>query len=207
MARLSVADAAALERTVAGGGIVVFPADTVYGLGCQADDADAAARIYELKGRPPAKPAAVMFFDLARALPVLVEAGPKAAAAAAVLLPGAVTVLVPNPQRRFAAACGPDPATLGIRVPRLPAPLQALQGIAEPLLQTSANLAGEADARLLEQIPRSIRDGADLVLDGGELAGRASTVVDLRGLECGGGWRIVREGAIAAARIEQLLGP
>jgi L-threonylcarbamoyladenylate synthase len=205
MALLSVADAAALQRTVAAGGVVVFPTDTVYGLGCHPDNEDAAARIYELKGRPPTKPAAVMFFDLARALPVLVEAGPKAAAAAAALLPGAVTVLVPNPKRRFLAACGPDPATLGIRVPRLPALLAPLQGVAEPLLQTSANLAGEADARLVEHVPRSIRDGADLVLDGGELAGRASTVVDLRGLERGGGWAIVREGAIAAARIEQLL--
>ena len=65
------------ERVVTGGGVVVFPADTVYGLACDPEDADAVARLYALKGRPPDKPAAVMFFDRDRALAALPELGPR----------------------------------------------------------------------------------------------------------------------------------
>jgi L-threonylcarbamoyladenylate synthase len=116
-----------------------------------------------------------------------------------------VTLLIANPGRRFAAASGPDPATLGLRVPALSPVLAALRSVTTALLQTSANQAGAADARSLEQVPRSIRDGADLVLDGGELPGTASTVVDLRAFERDGDWRIVREGAVAPAAIERVL--
>ena len=87
------ADARALGACVAAGGVAVFPADTVYGLACDPSDAAAVARLYELKGRPPEKPAAVMFFDLA-AVPAV---GPRTDALLARLLPGGVTLLLPNP--------------------------------------------------------------------------------------------------------------
>jgi L-threonylcarbamoyladenylate synthase len=180
-------------RCIAGGGVAVFPADTVYGLACDPGDAAAVDRLYALKGRPPAKPAAVMFFDLERALHGL---GPRTAALLRALLPGGLTALLPNPEHRFPLACGPDPETLGLRVPDLP----AFAG-APPVLQSSANLAGGPDARRLEDVPRAIRDGADLVIDGGELPGIASTVLDLRAFEAGGAWRIVRPGAIPEAAI------
>ena len=99
--------------------------------------------------------------------------GPRTDALLARLLPGGVTLLLPNPQRRFPLACGPDPDTLGLRVPFV-AP------VGRPVLQSSANLAGGADARRLEDVPASIVLGADLVIDGGELPGTPSTVVDLR---------------------------
>jgi L-threonylcarbamoyladenylate synthase len=173
---------------IAGGGVAVFPADTVYGLACDPDDAAAVDRLYALKGRPPAKPAAVMFFDLDEAL---AGAGPRTAHLLRLLLPGGLTALLPNPLGRYPLACGPDPATLGLRVPDLP----RLAG-APPVLQSSANLAGGPDARRLEDVPRSIRDGADLVIDGGELPGTPSTVLDLRAYEDAGRWAIVRHGAV-----------
>jgi L-threonylcarbamoyladenylate synthase len=77
----------------------------------------------------------------------------------------------------------------------------ALADVAVPVLQSSANLAGGPDARRLEDVPEAIRAGADLVLDGGELAGTPSTVVDLRGYEADGTWRIVRQGAVPEAVI------
>jgi L-threonylcarbamoyladenylate synthase len=205
VAQLTGADAAAMQTCVAAGGVVLFPADTVYGLGCDAGDAAAAARLFELKGRSPAKPAAVMFFDLEPALPLLAAAGPRTTEAATALLPGAVTLLIANPRRRFAAACGPEAATLGLRVPALPPALAALRGVTAALLQTSANHAGEPDAHLLEQVPESIRKGVDLILDGGELPGTPSTVVDLRAFEEAGDWRVVRDGAVASAEIEMVL--
>jgi L-threonylcarbamoyladenylate synthase len=73
-----------------------------------------------------------------------------------------------------------------------------------PVLQSSANVAGGPDARRLEDVPEAIRRGADLVLDGGELPGTPSTVVDLRMYERGGEWRIVRPGAVPEAVIRSL---
>jgi L-threonylcarbamoyladenylate synthase len=176
---LTPADAAALGACVAAGGVAVFPADTVYGLACDPENSQAVAKLYALKGRPPEKPAAVMFFDLA-------ELGDFGG-----LLPGGVTLLLPNPQRRFPLACTTDPETLGVRVPFL-AP------VGRPVLQSSANLAGGPEARRLEGVPEAIRTGADLVLDGGELPGVPSTVIDLRTPE----WRIVREGAVSAQQVK-----
>jgi L-threonylcarbamoyladenylate synthase len=183
----------AFAEVIAAGGVVVFPADTVYGLACDPESAAAVARLYELKGRPPAKPAAVMFFDRDAAL---AEAGPRTRALLERLLPGRLTALLPNPDGRFPLACGPDPHTLGIRVPDLP----ALAG-SPPVLQSSANLAGGPDARRLDEVPRAIRDAADLVVDGGALPGTPSTVVDLRAYEQDGTWTVVRHGAVPEAEI------
>jgi L-threonylcarbamoyladenylate synthase len=192
-----------LERVIAAGGVVVFPSDTVYGLACDPGSTVAVERLYALKGRPPAKPAAVMFFSLERALAALPELGARTRAALEALLPGAVTLLLPNPRGRFPLACASDPATVGLRVPDLP----ALAAVGAPVLQTSANRAGGADARRLADVPESIRSGADLVLDGGELPGTPSTVVDLRGYEERGGWALLRPGLVSSGTIGSVLDP
>lgn len=206
VAPLTYEHAAALERTLALGGVAVFPADTVYGLCCDPDDERAVRRLYQLKGRPAERPAAVMFFALPAAVAALgEELAPAERAAVAALLPGPVTLLLPNRARRFLPACGPDPDTLGLRVPALPAALAALAAVARAAMQSSANLSGGADARVLEQVPRSIRAGADLVLDGGPLPGTPSTVIDLREYERHGSWSALREGALPAASVAAIL--
>jgi L-threonylcarbamoyladenylate synthase len=174
------------EECIVAGGVVVFPADTVYGLACDPENERAVARLYELKGRTPDKPAAVMFFDRVQALATLPDITARTRALMARLLPGAVTLLVPSDRFPLAGGAG----TLGLRVPDIP----ALGSV--PVLQTSANAAGGPDARRLEDVPEAIRRGADLVLDGGELPGTPSTVVDLRQYERGGDVRIVRPGAV-----------
>jgi L-threonylcarbamoyladenylate synthase len=174
----------AFEACIRSGGVAVFPADTVYGLACDAEDPAAVERLYALKGRAPDKPAAVMFFAR-EDLPPIPHRG-------IALLPGPVTLLVPNPERRYPLAGG---HALGVRFPGLP-----LSG--PPVLQSSANHAGGPDARTLEAVPEDIRRGADLVIDGGALPGTPSTVVDLTGES----WRIVREGALTAAEVASRLG-
>jgi L-threonylcarbamoyladenylate synthase len=193
------AAADAFARCIEGGGVAVFPADTVYGLACAPDDPVAVERLYALKGRAPERPAAVMFFDRDRAFGALPELDERTRALLERLLPGAVTALLPNPLRRFPLACGPDPHTLGLRVPDLP----ALRGMPLPVLQSSANHSGGHDARRLDEVPEKIRRGADLVLDGGELAGRPSTVVDLRRFELDGVWAVLRQGLVPELTIDQ----
>jgi L-threonylcarbamoyladenylate synthase len=196
------ADAEALERCLAAGGIAVFPADTVYGLACDPESRQAVERLYELKRRPLSKPSAVMFFDLGLALGTLPELGPRTREALARLLPGGVSVLLPNPSHRFPLACGEDPTALGVRVPDVP----RLASVRRPVLQSSANLAGAADPRTLQEVPESVRNAADLVIDGGELPGTPSTVVDLRRYEEQGEWSVVREGAVGHEQLAQALG-
>jgi len=207
IAVLGEADASSLEHCLATGGVAVFPADTVYGVCCDPDDATAARRLYQLKGRPPQRPAAVMFFALEHALERLPELEDAVLGALHALLPGPVTLLLGNPRRRFAAACAGDRDTLGLRVPLLSAQLRALAGVGRPLLQSSANLSGEPDARVLADVPARLRDGADLVLDGGPLPGTPSTVIDLREYAARGEWRVLREGALAPALVRERLEP
>ena len=199
---MTVTRAAEFEAAVLGGGVVLFPSDTVYGLGCSATDAAAVERLYALKGRPPEKAAAVMFFALDAAFEALGELGPRTREALSRLLPGAVTLLLPNPEHRFPLACGSDPDTLGLRVVDVP----SLKGVLLPILQSSANLAGGPDARYLEEVPHSIRGGVDLVIDGGELPGVPSTVIDLRDYESAQTWSVPRLGAVGVELTEMLDG-
>jgi L-threonylcarbamoyladenylate synthase len=203
-----VIDAAAFERCVAGGGVVVFPADTVYGLACDPQDAAAVARLYAIKGRPPQKPAAVMFFALEAALRELAgDLGPRTRAALEALLPGALTLLLPNPRLRFPLACAGGRAdVVGVRVPAWPPALAALAGISRPVMQSSANRSGGPDARRLADVPEEVRAAADLTIDGGELPGTPSTVLDLRAYEDRGDWAIVRLGAVSEERVAATLG-
>lgn len=170
----------AFEACIRSGGVALFPADTVYGLACDPEDDAAVARLYALKGRAPNKPSALMVFSR--------DALPDLPAGAEKLVPGPVTLLIPD------RAGG----TLGIRYPA-GTPLEGAQVV---VLQSSANHAGEPDARTPEEVPEDIREGCDLVLDAGALPGTPSTVIDFTGQD----WRIVREGALSAAEVARRLG-
>ena len=202
---LTASDAETLERCIAVGGVALFPADTVYGLACEPDIDEAVTRLYALKGRRPDKPAAVMFFELELALAALPELGDWTRAALESLLPAGLTALVPNPHRRYPLACGPEPETLGLRVPALSPDLDTLRAVRWPVLQSSANHAGGPDARTVEEVPHDIREEVDLVLDGGPLPGTPSTVIDLRRFEATRDWRVVREGAVPVDAIRDAL--
>jgi tRNA threonylcarbamoyl adenosine modification protein (Sua5/YciO/YrdC/YwlC family) len=191
------------ERCIGAGGVVVFPADTVYGIACDPDNRFAVERLYLLKRRERSKPSAVMFFDVDSALAALPELGERTREALGRLLPGGVTVLLPNPARRFSLACGDDPLTLGLRVPVVP----LLHGVRVPVLQSSANRAGGEDPPRLGDVPELLRAAADLVLDGGDLPGTPSTVIDLRRFEEGGidAVSVIRYGAVSEESVAAAL--
>ncbi|HVY96612.1 MAG TPA: L-threonylcarbamoyladenylate synthase [Solirubrobacterales bacterium] len=183
---------AALERTIGAGGVAVFPADGLYGLACDPLDEAAIARIHALKGRDDGKPSAVMYFSPLAMRELVAGLGPRAAAAVAALLPGPVTLVLANPARRYPLACREDPERLGVRLIEGP-----LAGAMCPLFQTSANVSGEPAPSRFEDVPEQIVAGADLAIDGGQLGGLPSTVVDIAAIDDGGAWTVLREGALS----------
>jgi L-threonylcarbamoyladenylate synthase len=174
---------------------VVLPTDTVYGLCATPHSAAPVRALYRLKGRAGTQPTALV----AARIDVLFECVPelrgRTGALARAFLPGPFTLILPNPVARFPWLTGSRPETIGVRVPEL-------QGVSRQILErvgavaaTSANLPGGPDPRTLGEVPAEIRDGCGALVDGGELRGLPSTVVDLTGAEP----RVLREGAVPAA--------
>jgi len=190
----------ALERCISGGGVAVFPADGLYGLACDPLSAGAIARIHRLKGRDDGKPSAVMYFSPLAMRELVAGLGPRTAAVVSALLPGPVTLVVANPDHRYPLACREDRGRLGVRLLAGP-----LAGVMCPVFQTSANLSGEPPAARFADVPDSILAGADLAIDGGELTGLPSTVVDVTAIEEDGGWTVLRQGALSAGDLASAL--
>lgn len=190
----------ALERCISGGGVAVFPSDGLYGLACDPLDANAISKIHRLKGRDDGKPSAVMYFSPLAIRELLSGLGPRTKAVASALLPGPVTLVVDNPHRRYPLACRQDPERLGVRLIGGP-----LAGTMCPVFQTSANLSGEPAPSRFEDVPQSILDGVDLAIDGGDLPGLPSTVIDLAAIDEDGSWRILRDGALSPGDVTSAL--
>jgi L-threonylcarbamoyladenylate synthase len=134
------ADAArsALERWVGEGGVVIFPADTVYGIGSDPLNPEAIDRIHSIKGRDQGKPSAVMYFSSLAMRELVSGLGPRSRHAVAQLLPGPVTLVVANPERRYPLASRDNAERLGVRLIEGP-----LAGATTPIFQTSANRSEE----------------------------------------------------------------
>ena len=185
------------------GRLVVLPTDTVYGLAADGESEPAARSLYAAKGRDAIQPTAVLFGSV----DVLIERVPELPAAAVeavrTLLPGPFTLIVENPARRYAWLNPQRPDALGLRVPAvIGAPRAVLEALGA-VVATSANLPGGADPRRLEDVPPEIAAAVDVVIEGGELPGTPSTVVDLTGPEP----RVLRDGAVTAAdALERLRG-
>ena len=173
---------------------VVLPFDTVYGLAAEPHNEESTRRLYELKGRPPTQPTALV----AASVDALRAALPEVDMTSAWhLLPGPYTFVVPNPAHRFPWLTGTNPGALGVRVPDLTGTARTILDEAGAVVATSANLPGGPDPRRLEDVPEEIRAGAAAVVDAGKVPGTPSTVVDLTGAEP----RILREGAVPGAEV------
>ncbi len=189
-----------LQSCIAAGGVAIFPADGLYGLACDPLDAAAIARVHRLKGRDEGKSSAVMYFSPLAMRELVSGLGPRTAAAVSALLPGPVTLVVANPGHRYPLACREDVERLGVRLIAGP-----LAGTMCPVFQTSANLSGKPPPARFGDIADSILAGADLAIDGGELTGLPSTVVDIATIDEDGGWAILRQGALSAGDLASAL--
>jgi L-threonylcarbamoyladenylate synthase len=176
---------------LAAGKPVLLPTDTVYGLATNPYRSDYAERLYRVKGRDTLKPTALVASDLDLLFECVPELRGRSGLIARAILPGPYTLVLPNPARRFRWLTGSRPDTIGVRVPQLEGPAATVLARVGAVAATSANLTGGPEPRRLDEIPAEVRAGCAAVLDGGELPGTPSTVIDFTGDEP----VVLREGA------------
>lgn len=173
---------------LASGRAVVVPTDTVYGLACRPDRRDSVRTLSRLKGRSADQPIALVAGNedaLLELVPEL-ESSP--------LVRGPFTLVLPNPSRRLPWLTGSRPETIGVRLPEVDGVAAEWLDGAGVVAATSANRHGGADPRRVADVPSEILGSVGAALDGGELPGLASTVIDLTGAQP----VVLREGAVAA---------
>jgi L-threonylcarbamoyladenylate synthase len=170
---------------------VVLPTDTVYGLCTTPHRSEPVRRLAQLKDRDEAQPIALV----AESVEVLFECVPELLGRSGeiirALLPGAYTLVLPNPSRRFGWLAGTRPDTIGVRVPHLSGPGARVLARVGAVAATSANVHGGEEVRRLKDVPAEIRAGCAALVDGGELPGTPSTVIDFTGAKP----VVLREGA------------
>ena len=169
-----------------GGGVVLMPTDTIYGLHALADHANAIQRIVDMKGRGEQKP----FVVIGSSIEQLETLGATFSGSTREILdqlwPGPLTAIVPL---RSAIAASRGAATIAVRVPALDSLREILQQTG-PLASTSANRSGEPPIVDPKSLPRDLHDAVDAIVDAGPRDGEASVIVDFTGAEP----RFIREG-------------
>jgi L-threonylcarbamoyladenylate synthase len=197
---VSVAEAAALIRT---GKLVGFPTETVYGLGANALDAAAVARIFAVKGRPLGSPLIVHVDSIEMARGLALDWPEWAERLARKYWPGPLT-LVLRKQPSIPDIVTAGLATVGLRVPAHPLALALIRAAGVPIAAPSANLFTELSPTTAEHVRRSLGGAVDYVLDGGPATvGIESTVLSLAGAQP----LLLRPGMISIPEIELLIGP
>jgi L-threonylcarbamoyladenylate synthase len=190
-------------RALRAGGLVAFPTETVYGLGADATNPAAVAKIFAAKGRPSTNPLILHVADLGTARRYAAEWNDAAQTLAAVWWPGPLAIVLrKNPVIVGAATAGRD--TVALRVPDHPLALQLLQEFAGPVAAPSANKSNHVSPTTAQHVREELGDGVDVILDGGPCSvGIESTVVDLTGPRP----VILRPGGVPRRKIEAIVGP
>jgi L-threonylcarbamoyladenylate synthase len=189
-------------EAIRGGRLAVVPTDTVYGLATTAYSEDAVRGLYQAKGRDELTPTALVAAGLGVLLECIPELEGRALTIARTLLPGPFTLILPNPASRFRWLTGSSPETIGVRVPELAGPGSEVLARVGAIAATSANLPGGPDPRTLDAVPPELRAAAHALVDGGELPGTPSTVIDFTGSDP----VVLREGAASAAEALRAVG-
>ncbi len=190
-------------RVLRGGGLVAFPTETVYGLGANALDTSAVARIFAAKGRPANNPLIVHISDMTQVQQVAAEWPPSAARLAERFWPGPLTLVLPKRDTvpDIVTAQGP---TVAVRVPAHPIAQALIRTTGLPIAAPSANRSTELSPTRAEHVLRGLEARIEMVLDGGPTTGGIeSTVLDLTTTPP----RLLRPGLIRVAELESVIGP
>jgi L-threonylcarbamoyladenylate synthase len=198
----TVADISRAAEALQRGGLVAFPTETVYGLGADADNPDALARLYAVKGRPGNHPVIVHVGAPSRLADWAADVPEAARRLGDVLWPGPLTLVVRRAARVPDAVTG-GADTVGVRVPDQPVALALLRAFGGGVAAPSANRFGRVSPTTAVDVRADLGDDVDLVLDDGPCTvGVESTIVDCTGDELA----ILRPGGIGLARIEEVSG-
>jgi L-threonylcarbamoyladenylate synthase len=199
---MSIAEAARILRE---GGLVVFPTETVYGLGADAANSHAVARIFAAKGRPHFNPLISHVLSLAEA-ERHAELHPNARALAEKFWPGPLTIVAPRkPDSPVAELACAGLATIALRAPAHPMARELIAAFGGPIVAPSANRSGHVSATTAQHAAADLGGAVDLILDGGPATvGLESTIV---AVDAQGAATLLRPGAISREAIEAVIGP
>jgi L-threonylcarbamoyladenylate synthase len=216
---MGVLESLGLANELMAARLACFPTDTVYGVGGSLRP-EVGEELMAAKGRADDKPLQVIF-PTRELLLDSIEVSSALRDVFLRLLPGPLTLVIPYPPglrypppglvvREERGRLGRRPRetsveTLGVRVPHWPGPAKLLATLRFPLVASSANPSGGAPPGRIDEVDPALLAACDLVLDAGPVGGVASTVVDFSLYEDGRGWRILREGAVSAAQIDEML--
>lgn len=195
-----------VRRRMAGGDVIAFPTETLYGLGCDPFRDEALARLVALKGRPAGKPLPLIAATLAAAESIVVRTSPRVRRLweqlTSRLWPGSLT-LVMEAEPGVPVAVTGGTGRVGVRVSSLPLARQMAEAAGGLIVATSANVSGEKVPGTAQSVAAGLGEGLALVVDGGRLAAAPpSTVVDLTG----GTVQVLREGAVPVPVLDSILG-
>lgn len=182
------------------GGVIVFPTDTVYGLGAGIKSPLAIKRIFSIKNRPLEKALPLLAADLTQLQELFGMLPEVAKGLAEKYMPGALTLVLPAPE--YLPPEVTSNGTVAVRVSAHPMTAAIIRGLGYPITGTSANLSGQPSALTAEEASRQVGQKVDFILDGGRCTGGTeSTIVDVSGKF----FRLIREGAISRQEIEHYL--
>ncbi len=183
------------------GGIVAYPTDTLYGLGADAFNEAAVARIFEVKRRPLSMALPLLLANVSWLERVALNVSPAAKILAVRFWPGALTlVLHKAPAVTDIVTAGGR--TVAVRVPAHPVPVALMQGLDNPIIGTSANLSGQPSPLNASEVLHQLGNTTDIIIDGGPCPGGIeSTIIDAT-IEPP---RLLREGAVSIGQIEKVL--
>ena len=197
-----MSDVDAAVDAIRAGRLAIVPTDTVYGLAASAYSEGPVRRLYRAKGRDEIQPTALVADTVDMLLECVPELRGRPALIARALLPGPLTLVLPNPARRFRWLAGDRPESIGVRVPLLEGKAYELLSCVGAMVATSANLPGGPDPRTVDEVPEEIRAAVDAIVDVGPLPGTPSTVIDFTGPEP----VVLREGAVSTDEALRLVG-
>ena len=193
---------AAAVNALRDGAMIIYPTETIYGLGVDCTQQEAIKKLYRVKKRARSKPVALIAADRAMVMRYVVEVSEDAHRLMEEFWPGALT-LVFNADECVGRLLTGGTGTIGIRVPGDALCRMLAKGLGRPITATSANIAGEKESRSLDQIPYEITSSADFILDGGTTPGTApSTVISVASDRL----EVLRDGAVPRNVLERFLG-
>ena len=175
------------------GGIVIFPTDTVFGVGCRIDNPDSVKRLFSIRRRPKTKATPVLVSSIEMAKEWVDEVSPEVLDLMNQYWPGGLTIILKSTRTDISPLVMGNSNTLGVRMPDHKALLSVIDAVGVPILGPSANFSGEKTPFKKEDLDQTLVSKVDCVMEGESKGVVSSTVIDCTKKP----WKIIRQGAVS----------